>query len=133
MPSNKRASAVEGYGEKAEEGLVDEGDGWVSTPADRSALDGEDIPSLSPNNAASKAAERSPAGDEEDDDDIPDIDDLTLEDSQQDEVCVQSLNLILKHRVAGRVMTSWHYCRQQSAKNKPQRNRTALCTHARMI
>ena len=85
VPSNQRAAAVEGYGEKAEESLKDEGDGWVSTPMEhRQGPAEEEIPSLEPSSQVARA----PAAieDNDDDDDIPDIDDLALEDAEEDEV-----------------------------------------------
>ena len=82
---------MEGYGEKAEESLKDEGDGWVSTPMEhRQGPADEEIPSLEP---SSRGARANPAKeDNDDDDDIPDIDDLALEDAEEDEVKCQRLS-----------------------------------------
>lgn len=79
MPSNQRASDVEQYGEKAEDGLRDEGDGWVSTPAEHNAAVSEE--EILPTAPAQQRAETA-----ESDDDIPDIDDLALEGGEDDEV-----------------------------------------------
>ena len=73
-----------------EDGLKDEGDGWFSTASEslRGAA-AEDIPSLD------EPARHQPAGTAAveaagSDDDIPDIDDLELEDAEEDEVALSS-------------------------------------------
>ncbi|KAK9804182.1 hypothetical protein WJX73_009883 [Symbiochloris irregularis] len=83
VPSNKRAAAVENYGEQAEQAseaeAVDE-EGWFSTPGQHPDLgQPEHIPDMSserphPQTAPAKANP---------DDDIPDINDLELDDSEQ--------------------------------------------------
>lgn len=81
MPSYKRASEVEHYGERAEANTMVEDaeeDGWVAPPAAREGGDGdaEEIPSVHlPSHA--EMADNQPDADA---DDIPDIDDLELED-----------------------------------------------------
>ena len=100
VPSNQRAAAVEGYGEISEESLKDEGDGWVSTPLEhRQGAAEEEIPSLEPSSQAVRAA--TPNKDNDDDDNIPDIDDLALEDAEEDEVkfhCLFTSNDRLQHQ-----------------------------------
>ena len=83
MPSNKRASEVEQYGERAENSnMLEDGDdeeGWVAPPLQSHREDAEEIASSHPPAEASAPA---PA---RDDDDIPDIDELELEDAVPDE------------------------------------------------
>ena len=83
VPSNKRASEVEQYGERAENSnMLEDGDdeeGWVAPPLQRHREDAEQIASSHPPVEASAAA---PAGNN---DDIPDIDELELEDAVPDE------------------------------------------------
>lgn len=80
VPSNKRAAAVEHYGEQAEQTLQDpEGDSWVAPPSDHPDLtQAEAVPQLA--NYQPQAA-APPAGD--DDDDIPDINDLELDEPEE--------------------------------------------------
>ena len=83
-PCRRRAEEVEGYGEAAEQ-LIEtdaQGDGWVSTaqPSHHSAAEAS-IPDLD-----EPTTQASPGGGAADDnDDIPDIDDLAIED-EDDEV-----------------------------------------------
>ena len=85
VPSNKRASEVEQYGERAENSnMLEDGDneeGWVAPPLQSHREDAEEITSSHP------PAEASVAASTRDDDDIPDIDELELEDAVPDEVC----------------------------------------------
>ena len=86
VPSNQRASALTEYGEKMEDGLRDEGDGWFSTASEPSGgAAAEEIPSLD-GPATHKAAARDAGATDGSDNDIPDIDDLQLEDTEEDEV-----------------------------------------------
>ena len=79
MPSTKRAAAVEQYGERAEEDLQEQDDGWVATPNNQGSNDtAEEIPSIESSGKASQSAQ--PAAEGGSDDDIPDIDDLVLDD-----------------------------------------------------
>lgn len=84
VPSNKRASEVEQYGEKAEaSNMLEEGgdeEGWVAPPMQTQRYEAEEISSLQP---APEAHYSTPA---EEEDDIPDIDELELEDHEADEV-----------------------------------------------
>lgn len=69
-----------------EDGLRDEGDGWFSTASEPSgAAAAEEIPSL--DGPAARKATGTAAADGSDDD-IPDIDDLELEEAEEDEVIV---------------------------------------------
>ena len=81
VPSTKRAAHIEQYGEQAGDSLQDEGDGWFATPHNfRSAESVEEIPSSGKEagrHSGSVAAVES-------DDDIPDIDDLVLEDADEE-------------------------------------------------
>lgn len=71
----------------AEESLKDEGDGWVSTPAEREQAGvAHDIPSIGSGPGRPGRSQASPATEDNDDDDIPDIDDLALEEQEADEV-----------------------------------------------
>lgn len=87
VPSNKRASELEQYGMRAEANTMVEDaeqDGWVAPPATQDTRDAEEIPSSHPESAAGPSVEaRTDA-----EDDIPDIDDLELEDdeAEKDEV-----------------------------------------------
>lgn len=86
MPSNQRASALTEYGEKMEDGLRDEGDGWFSTASEPlGGAAAEEIPSLD-GPSARQAAATGAKDALNSDDDIPDIDDLELEDAEEDEV-----------------------------------------------
>lgn len=86
VPSNKRASAVEHYGEAAEQLLRDgDEDEWVAPPSEHPDLgsaegETESIPHLASSlpQAASQAANN--------DDDIPDINDLELDEPEEDTV-----------------------------------------------
>ena len=84
VPSNKRASEVEQYGEKAEASsmLEDGGDeeGWVAPPMQTQRHEAEEISSAHP---APEGHASCPA---EEEDDIPDIDELELEEHEVDEV-----------------------------------------------
>ncbi len=97
MPSYKRATEVEHYGERAEANTMVEDmeeDGWVAPPAVREAEgDAEEIPSGQPSVHAGAAAAEA----EVEAEDIPDIDDLELEDEagEQDEVRAFHLALLL--------------------------------------
>lgn len=83
VPSNKRASAVEHYGEAAEQLLRDgDEDEWVAPPSEHPDLgsaegETESIPHLASSlpQAASQAANN--------DDDIPDINDLELDEPEE--------------------------------------------------
>ena len=90
VPSNKRASEVEQYGERAENSnMLEDGDdeeGWVAPPMQSHREDAEEIASSRPPAEASAAA---PA---RDDDDIPDIDELELEDAVPDEASLACCN-----------------------------------------
>ena len=92
MPSNKRAAEVESYGEAAgAAGMLEnaEDDGWVApAPMTRGAAEAEDIPSSTEPgqeqaHASNSKAECAP--NEDDEEDIPDIDDLELEDHEAEE------------------------------------------------
>ena len=84
VPSNKRASEVEQYGEKAEaSSMLEEGgdeEGWVAPPMQTQRHEAEEISSLQP---TPEGHNSDPA---EEEDDIPDIDELELEDHEIDEV-----------------------------------------------
>lgn len=68
-----------------EDGLKDEGDGWFSTASDHAGGEqAEDIPSL--NDPKRKPGNCLGEAEEDDDDDIPDIDDLALDEPEDDEV-----------------------------------------------
>lgn len=72
-----------------EDGLQDEGDGWFSTASEPQGVrEAEEIPSLDGPGTAAAAGKKMAAGgaDQDSDDDIPDIDDLELEDEEEDEV-----------------------------------------------
>ena len=83
VPSNKRASEVEQYGERAENSnMLEDGnddEGWVAPPLQSHRQDAEEIASSHP------PAEASAAVPARDDDDIPDIDELELVDAVPDE------------------------------------------------
>ena len=91
VPSYKRASTVETYGERAEDAdMLEDGDndGWVAPAATNrdAGEEAEEIPSSSAEQAHTAHAHPSAhakAG--EDEEDIPDIDDLELEDHEGEE------------------------------------------------
>ena len=89
MPSNKRASEVEQYGERAEaSNMLEEGgdeEGWVAPPMQTQRQEAEEITSLQP---APEGHDSTAAGEE---DDIPDIDELEVEDHEIDEVSSHSV------------------------------------------
>ena len=91
VPSNKRASEVEGYGEQAEAaGMLEDGDndGWVApAPMARSGGEAEEITSLAEQEGHAHDGRADAGGEAEED--IPDIDELELEDrdDEDDEVC----------------------------------------------
>lgn len=109
-PCHRRAEEVEGYDEAAEE-LIEtdaEGDGWVSTgQASHQSTANTSIPDL--DSHANQAGVSADAVDA--DDDIPDIDDLAIED-EDDEVALRCCNSLLlsrkrsKHRLTEQVTTS---------------------------
>ncbi len=87
VPSNKRASEVERYSVHAEanEMLEDaEDDGWVAPPATQCTHEAEEIPSTQPQPAMPSASKGNETTDNLEDD-IPDIDDLELEDGEAEE------------------------------------------------
>lgn len=90
VPSNKRASEVEQYGERAEASSIVEGtgddEGWVAPPMQTHREDAEEISSSHP---APEAHVNASAPAEQDDDDIPDIEELELEDNEFDEVSMR--------------------------------------------
>ncbi|CAL8470212.1 g9754 [Coccomyxa elongata] len=94
VPSNKRASEVENYGLRAEANtMLDdaEEDGWVAPPATRDDHEAEEIPSTESKPAtATNQASSAIAPDDRDDqeEDIPDINDLELEDDEAEDEAV---------------------------------------------
>lgn len=87
VPSNKRASEVERYSVRAEanEMLEDaEDDGWVAPPATQYTHEAEEIPSTQPQPAMPSSSKGNVTTDKSEDD-IPDIDDLELEDGEAEE------------------------------------------------
>lgn len=76
VPSTKRAAAIENYGKEAEESLKDEGDGWFATPYTPQA---SELVDDSPERVSRSDQVAQPA-EANSDDDIPDIDDLVLDD-----------------------------------------------------
>jgi hypothetical protein len=123
VPCYKRASAVENYGERAEDADMlenAEDDGWVAPAANtRDAGEAEELPSSS---AAAQPAHAPPgragvgAAEDDDEEDIPDIDDLELEDheDEDDEVgaslaCLGSRAGSARLIVQDDVMPPW-YC-----------------------
>ena len=114
VPSNKRASEVENYGLRAEANTMledAEEDGWVAPPATRDDHEVEEIPSTEPKpaTATNQASSASAAGDRDDqEEDIPDINDLELEDddAEQDEVWYGHLRE--QHTRQRTLLTSFH-------------------------
>lgn len=78
VPSTKRAAAVEEYGQRAEDELEEEGDGWFATPHDRGNASVEEIPSSETDARQAPTGQPAHGSDSEE---IPDIDDLVLEDN----------------------------------------------------
>ena len=96
VPSNVRAAAVEEYGEHAEDVVDGQGDSWVLPPASHPELGAAevdlgaaDLPRQQAGRSQGTGLAAQAAAQVEEDDDIPDIDDVQAEDD--DEVCCQAL------------------------------------------
>jgi hypothetical protein len=91
VPSNKRASELEQYGMRAEANTMVEDaeqDGWVAPPAMQDSREAEEIPSSQPEPGTCPPKTKEQEAGNYHEEDIPDIDDLELEDdeAEKDEV-----------------------------------------------
>lgn len=101
VPSNVRAAAVEEYGEHAEDVVDGQGDSWVLPPASHPELGtaevdlgAAELPRQQAGRSQGTGQAAQAASPVEDDDDIPDIDDVQAEDD--DEVLLQHHRAVRK-------------------------------------
>ncbi|KAK9808986.1 hypothetical protein WJX72_007374 [[Myrmecia] bisecta] len=104
VPCHRRAAAVEGYADKVDSMVTmeggEEGDAWVAMEEHNSRAQGseEHIPFMGDEPAEHSTAHPTDgaSAEDEDDEDIPDIDDLALEDAEQDEAALPSQPTVVR-------------------------------------